>query len=217
MITVVFVASLIVISTLLLCAGVQITHTQILPDTVGFVNKFDVHAGGYVFEAETKSNFRVQDIDFDTQHKMLTFYLIGGSTNNLAEIIIPTSLLGGDLTFSLDGSQIHPRVISNERISFITLIHPRVISNERISFITLIHPRVISNERISFITLIHPRVISNERISFITLIHPRVISNERISFITLIHPRVISNERISFITLILEDPEDAILVRDQVV
>jgi len=41
--------------------------------------------------------------------------------NNLGEILIPQTFLGGNFTFYLNDQQYFPKINSNEKISFITL------------------------------------------------------------------------------------------------
>jgi hypothetical protein len=41
--------------------------------------------------------------------------------NNLGEVLIPQTLLGGNFTFYINDQQYFPKINSNEKISFITL------------------------------------------------------------------------------------------------
>jgi len=88
---------------------------------MGLLNRFDVETGGYTFEIKTVSNFDVLDHEFDKDEKRLTIFINSSLENNLGEIIIPQSLLGGNFTFYLNDMQYYPEIKSNDKISFITL------------------------------------------------------------------------------------------------
>ncbi len=92
-----------------------------LSDTTGLVFRFDVETGGSVFEIETTSNFNVLDHEFDKDEHRLTLFVNSSLENNLGELFIPKSLLGGDFTFYLNDNEFDPTIKSNDKISFITL------------------------------------------------------------------------------------------------
>ncbi|HUT06646.1 MAG TPA: CFI-box-CTERM domain-containing protein [Nitrosopumilaceae archaeon] len=92
-----------------------------LSDATGLVNRFDIEAGGHVFEITITANFDVREIEFDKEQKQLTLYIISNLENNLGEIIIPQNLLSGNFTFYLNDQQYMPKINSNSKISFITL------------------------------------------------------------------------------------------------
>ena len=96
-------------------------YGQALSDATGLVNRLDVQTGGYTFEIETVSNFNIRDFDFDPDEKRLSLFINSGLENNLGEVLIPQTLLGGNFTFNLNDQQYFPTINSNERISFITL------------------------------------------------------------------------------------------------
>jgi len=96
-------------------------YGQILSDATGLVNRLDVQTGGYTFEIKTVSNFNIPDFDFDKDEKRLSLFINSGLENNLGEILIPQTLLGGNFTFYLNENQYFPKINSNEKISFITL------------------------------------------------------------------------------------------------
>lgn len=93
----------------------------LLSDATGLVNRLDIETDLYSFEVETVSNFDISDFEFDKDEKKLTLYITSGLENNLGEMIIPQNLLGGNLTFYLNGEEYFPKMNSNEKISFITL------------------------------------------------------------------------------------------------
>ncbi len=94
---------------------------QLLSDKTGLVTRFDVETIGHSYEVKTVSNFDVIDHEFNKDEKRLTIFINSGLENNLGEIIIPKTLLGGNFTFYLNDLEIKSKVKSNEKISFITL------------------------------------------------------------------------------------------------
>ncbi len=92
-----------------------------LSDATGLVNRLDVQTGGHTFEVKTTSNFNISNFEFDKDEKKLTLYISSGLENNLGEVILPQNLLGGNLTFYLNGQEYIPQVRTNEKISFVTL------------------------------------------------------------------------------------------------
>ena len=94
---------------------------QLLGDKTGLVTRFDVQTSGYAYEIQTVSNFDVTDHEFDKDEKRLTIFVKSGLENNLAEVIIPKILLGGNFTFYLNDLEFNPKIKSNEKISFVTL------------------------------------------------------------------------------------------------
>ena len=96
-------------------------HGQLLSDATGLINRIDIQTSGYDFEVVLTANFDLLDYDFDKNNKQLILYLDNGLENNLGEIIIPTTLLSGDLTFYLNDQEFFPKVQSDEKINFITM------------------------------------------------------------------------------------------------
>ena len=96
-------------------------YGQLLSDATGLVNRLDVQTGGHTFEIEVTSNFDIIDFDFDKNSKRLSLSLNSGLENNLGEILIPQSLLGGNFTFYLNDQEFFPKINSNEKITFVTL------------------------------------------------------------------------------------------------
>ena len=106
---------------LVLLFAITPVYGQLLSDATGLVNRLDVQTGGYAFEIETISNFNIHDFDFDSDEKRLSLFINSGLENNLGEVLIPQTLLGGNFTFYLNDRQYFPTINSNEKISFITL------------------------------------------------------------------------------------------------
>ena len=108
------------ISLLLLLATVPASG-QMLSDKTGLLYRLDIETGGHMFEVETVSNFDVRDYSFDKDQKRLTLHIFSALENNLGEIIIPQNFLSGNLTVYLNDHEFHPKISSNDKISFITL------------------------------------------------------------------------------------------------
>ena len=92
-----------------------------LSDATGLINRLDIQTSGYDFEVVLTSNFNLIDYGFDKNSKQLTLYLDSGLENNLGELVIPATLLNGDLTFYLNEQEFFPKIQSSERVHFITM------------------------------------------------------------------------------------------------
>ena len=92
-----------------------------ISERTGLKQDFIIETGGYDFTVDLVANFDVDNIDFSSDDKRLTFYINSGLENNLAEILIPINLINGNFTFFLNDQEIFPVVKTNEKISFITL------------------------------------------------------------------------------------------------
>lgn len=96
-------------------------YGESLSDATGLVNRLNVQTGGHTFEIEVVSNFDVPEFEFNAKEKRLTLHITSGLKNNLGEIQIPQSFLGGNFTFNLNDQQYFPKIRTNEKISFVTL------------------------------------------------------------------------------------------------
>jgi len=112
--------SLIVFSVILIFV-VTPAYGQLLSDATGLINRLDIHTSDHDFEVVLTSNFDLVDYNFDKNNKQLTLYLDSGLENNLGEIVIPSTLLNGDFTFFLNDQEFFPKILSSERVHFITL------------------------------------------------------------------------------------------------
>jgi hypothetical protein len=90
-----------------------------LSDRTGLKTSFSVPVGGDTFFVETTANFDVRNVSLvdDT----LIFAINSSLEKNIGEIQIPNGLTQGAMRFTLDGSEITPKVLQNERIVFVTL------------------------------------------------------------------------------------------------
>ena len=96
-------------------------YGQLLSDATGLINRLDIQTSGHIFEVVLTSNFDLVDYSFDKNNKQLTIYLDSGLNDNLGELVIPSTLLNGDLKFYLDDEEFFPKIQSSERVHFITL------------------------------------------------------------------------------------------------
>ena len=112
--------SLIVFSVILIFV-INPAYGQPLSDATGLINRLDIQTSDHDFEVVLTSNFDLVNYNFDKNNKQLTLYLDSGLENNLGEIIIPSNLLNGDFTFFLNDQEFFPKILSSERVHFITL------------------------------------------------------------------------------------------------
>ena len=96
-------------------------YGQLLSDATGLINHIDIQTSGHDFEVVLTSNFDLVDYSFDKNSKQLTLYLDSGLENNLGELVIPVTLLNGDLMFYLNEQEFFPKIQSSERVHFITM------------------------------------------------------------------------------------------------
>ena len=112
--------SLIIFSIVLLFV-ITPAYGQLLSDATGLINRIDIQTSGHDFEVVLTANFDLVDYSFDKNSKQLTLYLDSGLENNLGELVIPATLLNGDLTFYLNEQEFFPKIQSSERVHFITM------------------------------------------------------------------------------------------------
>ena len=111
----------IVLFSIVLLFVITPAYGQLLSDATGLINRLDIQTSGYNFEVVLTANFDLVDYSFDKNSKQLTMYLDSGLENNLGEIVIPSDLLNGDLTFYLNDEEFFPKIQSSEKVHFVTL------------------------------------------------------------------------------------------------
>ena len=112
---------LLIVFSVILIFVITPAYGQLLSDATGLITRLDIHTSDHDFEVVLTSNFDLVDYNFDKNNKQLTLYLDSGLENNLGEIIIPSTLLNGDFTFYLNDQEFFPKILSSERVHFITL------------------------------------------------------------------------------------------------
>lgn len=90
-----------------------------LSDRTGLKTTFPVQVGANSYPVEAVANFDVRNISY--QNNTLVFAINSSLGNNIGEIQIPNDITAGELKFVLDGQPITPKVLHNEKISFVTL------------------------------------------------------------------------------------------------
>lgn len=92
---------------------------QSLSDRTGLSTSFDVQVGGNTFVIQSVANFDIQDVKFEEDK--LIFEIKSSLADNLGELQIPQSMTSGQIKFYLDGNEMSPKVLQNEKITFVTL------------------------------------------------------------------------------------------------
>ena len=95
-----------------------------ISDKTGLVNRLPIETGGYNFEVVATASFDIPRYEFNSDEKRLTIFITTTVKNNLGEFQIPKNLINGNFTFYLDDEEVFPVVLSNEKISFITIEFP---------------------------------------------------------------------------------------------
>ena len=119
----------IVLFSIVLLFVITPAYGQLLSDATGLINRLDIQTSGHNFEVVLTSNFDLVDYSFDKNNKQLTINLDSGLENNLGEIVIPSALLNGDLTFYLNDEEFFPNIQSSEKVHFVTLKFSGIGSN----------------------------------------------------------------------------------------
>ena len=119
----------IIIFSIVLLFVITPAYGQLLSDATGLINRLDIQTSGHNFEVVLTSNFDLVDYSFDKNNKQLTINLDSGLDDNLGELVIPTTLLNGDLTFYLNDEEFFPKIQSSEKVHFVTLKFSGIGSN----------------------------------------------------------------------------------------
>lgn len=80
-----------------------------------------IKADQYTFLVNTTSNYDMENVTFNKDTKTLSFFGNSTHTGNIAEIEIPTNLLGGNYTVYQEGKQISPIVLKNGNLTTVIL------------------------------------------------------------------------------------------------
>lgn len=90
-------------------------------DHPGIKWDWKIKAENYTFDVITVSNYEMQNVTFNEMNKELVF--LGNSTHdgNIAEIQIPTNLIGGKLTVTQDGKPVSSIMIPGTDSSTVML------------------------------------------------------------------------------------------------
>lgn len=83
--------------------------------------EWKINAANYTYIVTTVSNYDMKNVTLNSDNKELIFTGNSTHTDNIAEIEIPSNLIGGSLTVTQDGKQISPIVINGTGSSTIML------------------------------------------------------------------------------------------------
>ena len=123
----------------------------------------------------------MRNFEFNEDDKRLTIFISSGLENNLGDLIIPQSLLGGNMTFYLNDQKYFPKVSVTERVTFVTLNFTGSGDNKldvlgTTYFFGLTEKDdVINNPPVSTTTTTQPVENSNDSLLWITFAIPLVV------------------------------------------
>ncbi|MBM2852393.1 MAG: hypothetical protein HW420_940 [Candidatus Nitrosotenuis sp.] len=126
-----------------------------LSDRTGLKNKFDIDVGNNTYVIETVANFDIQNVKFDND--TLVFQISSGLQNNLVELQIPQNITKGEVHLFLDKQKIAPKILTNQKISFVTLefegngTHTLEVKSD---FTLTEEPKIIPNESPDMLTIL---------------------------------------------------------------
>lgn len=80
-----------------------------------------IKAEQYTFTVNTTTNYDMQNVTFSKDTKTLTFLGNSSHTGNIAEIEIPSNLIGGNYTVYQDGKQVFPIILKNANLTTVIL------------------------------------------------------------------------------------------------
>lgn len=83
--------------------------------------EWQIKASKYIFPVVTTSNYDMQNVTFNNNTKTLAFIGNSSHTGNIAEIDIPTNLIGGNYTTFQNGTQLYPIVLRNANLTTVIL------------------------------------------------------------------------------------------------
>ena len=92
-----------------------------LSDKTGLKKDFTIKTDGYQFNVVTTASFDIEGVKFNKDEKKLTLKTSSEIENNLAEIQIPLNLIDGNLTVFVNGTETFPKILKNDKISFLTM------------------------------------------------------------------------------------------------
>ena len=75
----------------------------------------------YTFVVNTTTNYDMQNVVFHKENKTLSFLGTSPHDGNIAEIEIPSNLIGGNYTVYQNGAQINPIILKNGNLTTIIL------------------------------------------------------------------------------------------------
>ena len=117
-----------------------------LSDKTALKFTFPVSVEEHNFVVEVAGNMSVERFDFSGDEKMIILELQSSIQDNILEMTVPKTLLGGELTFLLDGNEALTNVKQGSSVTFITVEFSgtgahvlQVIGSTHLDFLSLIH------------------------------------------------------------------------------
>tara|TARA_A100001037_G_scaffold305185_1_gene344370 strand:- start:106 stop:888 length:783 start_codon:yes stop_codon:yes gene_type:complete len=92
-----------------------------LSDKTGLKFSFPIQTDNRNFTIEGTGNLQISNLIFDKEEKAILLQATSSIENNLLEIIIPKSLIGGDFSFYLDDNEIFPEYQQGKNLSFVII------------------------------------------------------------------------------------------------
>ena len=106
---------------LLIIFSVPAAHAVPLSDMTGLKFTFPVKTDDRSFTIEATANFQISNLDFNKNEKTIILDATSSIENNTMEIVIPTSLIGGDFKFYLDNIELFPNAKQGKNSLFVAI------------------------------------------------------------------------------------------------
>ena len=119
--TKIFLSGIILLGLLSAPAFAQTVQAPKGLDYPGIKWDWNIKAENYTFDVVSVSNYDMKNVTFNKVNKELVFSGNSSHSENIAEIEIPSNLIGGDLTVMQDGKPIPAIVIPGTNSSTIML------------------------------------------------------------------------------------------------
>mgnify|MGYP001147876920 CR=1 FL=1 len=110
-----------IILILLIIFSVPAVHAVPLSDMTGLKFTFPVKTDDRSFTIEATANFQISNLDFNKNEKTIILDATSSIENNTMEIVIPTSLIGGDFKFYLDNIELFPNAKQGKNSLFVAI------------------------------------------------------------------------------------------------
>ena len=106
---------------LLIIFSVPAVDAVPLSDMTGLKFTFPVKTDDRSFTIEATANFEISNLDFNKNEKTIILYTNSSIENNIMEVVIPKSLIGGDFKFYLDDTELFPKLKEGKNSIFVKM------------------------------------------------------------------------------------------------
>ena len=106
---------------LLIIISIPAVNAVPLSDMTGLRFTFPIKTDDRSFTIEATANFQISNLNFNKNEKTIILDVTSSIESNILEIVIPTSLIGGDLRFYLDDIELFPKSNQGKNSLFVTL------------------------------------------------------------------------------------------------